>query len=135
MKAVRDFDKEYKMKVDKYGAYSVKGKVYDEFGNSANVSITINAADDVAPTITLSEISATGQVGKFIKIAKATVTDNKDAAGDIKLKIFVTDSNLKTICLSEAGFVATVAGEYIVTYSAVDSDGNYSFATYTITVK
>lgn len=135
MKAVRDFDKEYKIKVDKYGAYSVKGKVYDEFGNSANVSITINAADDVAPTITLSEISATGQVGKFIKIAKATVTDNKDAAGDIKLKIFVTDSNLKTICLSEDGFVATVTGEYIVTYSAVDSDGNYSFATYTISVK
>lgn len=135
MKAVGDFDKEYKIKVDKYGFYSVKGKVYDEFGNSANVSITINSADDVAPTITLSEISATGQVGKFIKIAEATVTDNKDAAEKIKLKVFVTDSNLKTVCLSENGFVATVAGEYIVTYSAADSDGNYSFVTYTITVK
>lgn len=135
MKAVKNFDKEYRIKVEEYGSYSVKGKVYDEFGNSSNISVTIKATDAVAPVITLSDTVTSGKVGKSIKLAKAIVTDNKDSSAEIKVKITVTDRYLKTVCISGDEFVATDAGEYVVIYSAADSDGNYAFASYTITVK
>jgi len=135
MKNVGDFGKEYRIKVEEYGNYRIQCRVYDEFGNSANVSITIKSADNVPPVITLSDKVTTGKVGKTIKLAKVVVTDNKDAANTVKVRITVTDRNLKTVCVDGDGFVATVAGKYTVTVSAVDSDGNYSFESYVVTVK
>lgn len=133
MKDITDFSKAYKIKTEKYGTYRISGEVYDEFSNRQKISISISVVDNVAPEITLSEKSATGKVGKTIKIANASVKDNKDE--QVSLSVFVTDPNLTTICVKDGKFEAKYSGVYTVTYSATDSDGNYSFVSYTITVE
>ena len=55
MSAIIDFDREYEISVDQLGAYKIIGNYGDGYNDDGYFEITINAYDEVAPVITISE--------------------------------------------------------------------------------
>ena len=144
-------DKEFKIKLDKEGVYTVLVTVTDAAGLKGRVSREIKVVKDSEPTIVLGKYSTKYNVGDMIKVAsaKALGVDGKelvDAEGNkLPIFIFVFDSEGKMNQLkgtdefnSSYGtetFKAEYTGTYRVCYLVKDGDGNVSYAEYEVTVK
>ena len=98
----------------KEGTYSIKAKVSDANGNSAQpVALTVEVKDITAPTITLSKSSVEFLEGSAFNARSylSNASDNKD--GDVTGKVQI-NSNVN----------ASKAGSYTVTYTVSDNAGN-----------
>lgn len=113
---------------EKAGVYAVKITATDKAGNASSkvVEISVEEAvvpvvDDVAPEIT-SNIATSGKVGEEITLS-VTVTDNVDAAADIKVEYQVKLGD-ETITVTNGKFTPSKEGTYTVTITATDKAGN-----------
>ena len=99
---------------------TIYGYVKDNAGNENTCSMVIKK-DTIAPVITASNITMyTSDVSSFDPLANVTVTDDYTSS----ITPTVQSSNL-----------AAIAGTYTITYKAVDSAGNPSTKSITVTVK
>ncbi|WP_288156296.1 immunoglobulin-like domain-containing protein [uncultured Sharpea sp.] len=109
----------------KEGTYSIKAKVSDANGNSAQpVALTVEVKDITAPTITLSKSSVEFLEGSAFNARSylSNASDNKD--GDVTGKVQI-NSNVN----------ASKAGSYTVTYTVSDNAGNKASNNLNVTVK
>jgi hypothetical protein len=103
------------------GTYTIIYTASDIEGNSASVSRTVNVLDTTAPVILLNgNQSITIELGSTYNDLGSTATDNFDGI-----------VNVSSVSLVNT----TSVGEYTVTYTSSDSNGNTSTAVRTVTVE
>ncbi len=131
-----DPSKTYQIVLNDIGRYYIKYVALDENGQVAENPISIRILDIVAPTIEVEKASTSAKVGESFTVAKITVTDNFDTLESLDVYCVVTAPNGKKQVVSLGGsYVPAVAGNYTVTFVAVDTTGNMSTASYIVSVK
>ena len=134
-----DPGREYTIKLDGYGQYSVSYTATDTFNqrkNTRSLNYTINVVDDVAPEIKFeAKFAETVKVGESMVIPKFSVTDNVSEEADITItKYVLTPSGvLVTIPENSNAVKATQAGKYEFRIIAVDKAGNVAMERVTVT--
>ena len=130
-----DIENEYYIDINKAGFYRIYYYFEDEFGNKETKpkpsSLEVVSRD--APTIKISGGDRTAKVGKNIKIGKATCSGLSE---DIEVHIFIRGpkGNFKTVDIEKMTYKVTLAGTYIVKYTAIDEWGNMATAEYKVKV-
>ena len=123
----RSIYSEYEFIPRVYGTYEIRYTI-----NGADMSYYIDVADEIAPEITInSTVLTRAKKGDKINYS-ATAKDNLD--GDVKVITTITDPTGRIRVLS-GEYAFTVAGEYILSFTAKDSRGNVTQKTYKIIVK
>lgn len=101
------------------GTHEVKIRLEDKHSNGKNYGTFMEVIEDTEAPVITAPASITGSVGGTIAYKKAvSVTDN--CFGDIKLDVDTSDVKLDRV------------GEYRVTYTATDSQGNSASCTLTL---
>ena len=137
---------------DYSGVYTITYTAKDAGGNIVSKSYGIRVQDTEKPTIVLSSydpFTSAVEVGKFIEIPAATLTDKGEILTDITTNVpydqrvdgvagtyweLVEGPSLNTT--GTVGFTPTVAGDYVIKYYGWDSAGNYTESkSYTITAQ
>ncbi|MFC0490752.1 immunoglobulin-like domain-containing protein, partial [Listeria grayi] len=104
------------------GTYTVTYSVTDSDGNTATKTITVTVKTNSQPVINAKDVAL--KVGDtFNPLSGVTAMDLED--GDLTSKIIVTANTVNTM----------QKGTYSVTYTVMDSDGNITTKTITVTVK
>ena len=135
---------------DYSGVYTITYTAKDSGGNIVSKTYGIRVQDTEKPSIVLSSYAPfTGavEVGKFIEIPAATLTDKGEILTDITTNIpfservdgvagtyweLVEGPSLNTT--GTVGFTPSVAGDYVIKYYGWDKAGNYTETkSYTIT--
>ena len=131
-----DYTKEYSFLAKESGKYVVYMEVEDSVGNSEIFAYSVGVADREPPVITLSGTYEEAKAGKSVILAKATVTDNRTPATDLKVYVVVVCPNWETV-MAENGkeFKPDQYGTYTVWYYVTDGDGNVAMQSYQFTVK
>ncbi len=126
-------DKAGSILLNEYGYYMVSYEANDG-RNLQPKRLSVYVADDIKPTVTLSEGYETQcSVGDTIKIATATVSDN--VTEELIVNVYVIPPKQTMIAVSNGGeFVANEKGKYSVYYYTEDEEGNVTFEHYDITV-
>lgn len=123
----------YKILCSVLGEYTVQYEAKDLNGKSSAWFYTITVVEKIAPVITLEKgIATNAKVGDFVKISKATLSE------EATLFVYITLPNSSMISFDYAqydGFTASEKGTYIVTYMAWDSTYNYIIEHYEIIVE
>lgn len=125
--------KEYKYKVTDYGSIEVSYESQDSLGNTENYSYVIHCKDKTAPVLSLSDAVTEGKVGKKIKIATLSASDDSGNDG-ITTFIALYDCDGVVKELTGDNFVADKAGVYKIVYMAFDAEGNVATIFYNVTV-
>ena len=123
----------YEIKLSVYGEYCVEYKSVDSNGKENLVVYYLTVKDDVAPEISLGAAVVTAKVGETVKVAEFTATDN--VSKDVSSFICVDGPDGVYTIVKDNQFVAEKAGKYIVKYMVWDEAGNYTFKSYTVTVR
>jgi len=102
-----------------------------------NEQLLINRAvtviDTTPPVIVLKEdIPSTFSVNREIVLPEAEVTDNNDLFLNYTITVKIDEESVNVLFNK---FTAEKAGEYLVTYTATDSNGNIATKQYTIEIK
>lgn len=135
---------------DYSGVYTVTYTAKDAGGNIVAKTIGIRVRDTEKPDIVLSSydpFTSAVEVGKFIEVPAATLTDKGVTLTDITTNVpyanrvagkagtyweLVEGPSLST--MGTVGFTPTVAGDYVIKYYGWDAEGNYTETKkYTIT--
>lgn len=130
MKDVTDFSSEHVIKINALGIYKIVGYATDG-ARRVNVSRQVVVKDNVAPTITFSNVNTTAKVGD-VKIAKYTVEDN---GTDVFVTVCVQCPDMSMINVSGDKFSAKEKGTYTVMVFATDETGNVGFNKYEVVVR
>ncbi len=111
-----------KLDITSPGEYEVTYSVTDSYGNNTTEIITVKVLSNESPQIEGVKDQTT-KVNKSLDLLNGvTATDKED--GDLTSSIVVDDSTLDI----------TIPGEYEVTYSVSDSDGNNTMEIITVEV-
>lgn len=101
-------------------------------GETVEKAYNFTVTDKTVPVITVEgTVYKTGVKNKFVKIASFTAADNESSVNMLTNVTF----NGEEINVFEGKFIPEEAGEYIVTFKAVDEYGNVSEYSYVITVR
>jgi hypothetical protein len=130
MKDVTDFSVEHVIKINSLGKYSITGSVSDG-ARITSINREVSVKDNVAPTITLSDIKYSAKTGD-VKIASYDINDN---GGSVFVTICVQCPNMMVVSVSNNKFRAEEKGVYTVMFFATDETGNVGFASYEVVVK
>lgn len=131
-----DGTREYSIKLDSFGKYTVTFTATDGAGRTAIETIIVNVVDIVKPTITLN-------VDKNVSVAKGktftlkySVRDDISSSENITVNIFFTDlkTNAFYTCNSNK-IIFEIAGEYEVFIYAKDEAGNFAYESVIVNVK
>lgn len=129
-----DPGKEYTVLLDKYGTYSFIYNAKDTSGRTYRYPIGVNVADDAAPVIRVEQAyDSKVKAGTKITLHAASVTDNVDE--DLTCSVFVKAPSGRIEMITADSFTPETAGEYTLTYFAMDSAGNIATLSYRITVE
>ncbi len=123
---------EYYIKLDRIGTYTYRYVVSDESGNPETVSKVFYVLDNESPVINIEKDKITGTVGKTITLPQWTITDNCD--NKVKVYVYVTDKNSKTLKVENGTITLSEKGKYTVVYVAYDSYGNCTIKKIPLTV-
>lgn len=123
----------HEIRLDSYGRYSVSYTATDGSDNNYRYSYSITVADITPPVITLGEADKLAKVGDTVKIASATVTD--DRSENLTVSVYLTLPDGRVMRLDGTAFVANQKGRFIVTYYATDEEGNVALESYAVTVE
>lgn len=124
--------KEYFVRFTQIGTYSISYITIDSAGNSSVYSFNIKVKDSEQPIITIN-----GTVPQKAKLGLVNLPSFKAEDNCTKTcitYITLTAPNNYTIILSNNSFTATMVGDYVVSYYAMDEEGNVAVKTYTIIV-
>ncbi len=131
-----DVHRDYVLKLDEYGVYTVKYSYTDQNGISDAVSYSIFVYNTVSPTIRVSGVEAgyTAKVkaGATVILPKYSATDDVTAKSELISYVSVFTPKAECIRADDLKFVTMHKGTYRVVYYSCDADGNY--ATFTIYV-
>ncbi len=120
-----------KFEFKKSGDYTFK-YIASVNGETVEKAYNFTVTDKTVPVITVEgTVYKTGVKNKFVKIASFTATDNESSVNMLTTVTF----NGEEINVFDGKFIPEEAGEYIVTFKAVDEDGNVSEYSYVITVQ
>ena len=133
LNGTQDASEDTAFTMDKLGTYTIFYTAVDGKKNTGRHIYTITVTDGEGPTITLLDHTKTAKPGETVTVAGTQVQDNITA--DCTVVTYVFDPEGVKIPVSGGTFVANMEGVYTVRYMAVDGDGNYSFASYEITVQ
>ncbi len=134
-----DPGREYTIKLEDYGAYSISYTASDTFNsrkNTRKLNYIINVVDDVAPEIKFeAKFAETVKVGDRMVIPKFTVTDNVSEEADITItKYVLTPSGVLVSIPENSNSVKAVQqGKYEFRVIAVDKAGNVAMERVTVT--
>lgn len=130
-----DINRDYYLKLDVTGTYQLMYSSADSSNSNAKPSGNVfRVASREKPVITVNGGDTKGKVGKTFEIGKATCTS---VSKKVELYAFVLGpiGNMKKVNLEEnREFTPTVAGDYTVTYVAIDEWGNMSTYKYVVKV-
>lgn len=135
MSNVTDFSKEYVIKLDKVGTYTLTG-TYGDGVNTAKINmlsgIKIQCVDTVPPVITVpnSNKNVNVKVGKTYTLPKATAVDNNGQS--VVVNVMVMDVDGKVQYSFDGKFKFEKKGTYVVMFYAEDSNGNIAIEHYTV---
>ncbi len=108
------------------GRYTITFTAYDVFGAASEEFFSIIEITDVLPTITTDSEQITVTTGSTLDlIAAFNVVATEITTGDLTDQVVVDDSNLDL----------TTAGEYTVTFTVSDDEGNTVSKTVTVIVE
>lgn len=132
--------------IDQSGKYRVTYHAEDSFGNAANLSRNVSVSDNVAPTLTVSEMPSTQFAkGDSVTFPDYTASDNQDAytvdvilvLPNCELFLLLHDENGEkeyytnnkelyraSFGLSDTSFCAEQTGTYVLRYVAYDESYN-----------
>lgn len=134
-----DPGREYTIKLDGYGQYSVSYTATDTFNqrnNTRQLNYTINVVDEIAPEIKFeAKFAETVKVGNSIVIPKFTVTDNVSEEADITITKYVLTPSGVLVAIPENSNAVNAgqAGKYEFRIIAVDKAGNVAMERVTVT--
>ncbi len=127
-------DKVYQFVCDQYGSYRLSYKVTDGSGNSITIRNVIKVWDDTPPVITVEDVPTTVKVGKTVTLPTGTATDN--VSGERIVYACIKNAAGRIYHVGEDGkFTFDKAGEYQLTYYAIDENGNMQTAVFVIRAK
>lgn len=133
-------DREYRVKLENYGQYTVVISAEDTFNQRANsrkYTYALNVDDDSAPIIEFNgEFQTEAKVGEAIVIPGFTVSDNISEAENIIVTKYVLTPNGVLVTIPEASnsLIAANVGEYEFRIIAMDEAGNITMIRKTVTV-
>ena len=116
-----------------YGTYTVYYYAKDTAGNVQTFTFQVTVVDSVAPEIKTEECDRFVALGKEIKPAEYTVSDDLSSADQITSYVCIVRPDGSGVSGKES-ITATMAGVYKIVYYAFDAYGNLSTQTYEITV-
>ena len=143
-------DKDYKIRLTKYGKYTVSYTAKSASGTSQEKKIIVISADDVKPVIEIEgQFKTVAKVNTEYVLHKAIATDNYDTEDKLKLYVFMFDpdgyiENITYIDeekgitvgnkFDETKYTFKKTGVYRVRYFVEDSYGNYDQKIFKVTV-
>lgn len=125
-------DRDYVVKADQYGDYSVLFYAEDSSGRRIDYVYGFSVLDQEAPQITINSPSTKANKGSTVKVASCKVTDNVDSDLKVYVCVWAPDGSVKKVGDT---FVAEFAGTYKVMYTCYDANGNAGINYYTVEVK
>ncbi len=126
----------YQIVLNEIGRYYIRYTAIDENGRPAEYPLSVRILDTEAPVMKIDKAATSAKVGESFTVAKVTVTDNYDALEKLDVYCIVTAPDGKKESVKLGGsYVPTVAGNYTITYIAVDTTGNMTTASYVVNVK
>lgn len=128
-------DKEYEIKLDKLGRYTVAYSAQDGAGRKTVASKIIEIIDDVLPTLELKgEYAESVSAGKSVKVKKYKLSDNGNTD---KIKVTVYCGTPKGVLeeVKDGKIQTKDKGTYTVYYFMTDENGNRNVATFTFEAK
>lgn len=128
----QDYTGDFTVELTKYGDYSISYEYSDSVGRPRTYTYAISAIDNVPPVIELGKYDVTAKVGKEVKLAAPTVTDNLGESCTVVVYVVDTEGVYKQA--TGGSFVPEKSGVYAVRYMAFDESGNYTIVSYKITV-
>ncbi len=115
-------DKEYKLRLTKYGQYIVEYSAKDFMDNSKKFSYSVNIFDREPPVVSVADTwSATASVGEKVTLPEVYVSDNASAVEEMTVYRYVRNPN---------GVVTKLGYDY-----TVNADGSLSYTKYTYTFR
>ncbi len=133
-----DPEKEYTVKLDRYGQYRVAYTAADtDLGMTTRLPYTITVLDTVAPIIECrGETARTAKMGDVLAISSFDVSDNVTAKEELTVCVFVKTPSGALVYLSNGAdsIRATREGVYAFVITATDAAGNCAVQTVTYTV-
>lgn len=131
-------DRDYQVKFDEYGEYTVFYTVLDGNDRQATISYKITIVDTQAPVLTLlkgytEKTVISAKLGSTVEISGYSVSDDIDSKDKITVFTAIVDPTNSTAIVTDK-FKATMKGNYTVCYYAYDSAGNYTSTYYTVRV-
>lgn len=126
----------YEILFDEYGSYVLVYTVVDANGQTFRYRPNVEVSDREAPQVSL-EGAKTEKV-KFnatVKLKTPIVTDNIDAADDLKITILIQDPYGYSFVVEEKSYTFTIEGIYNIYYRVEDSSGNYTLLHYDVRVE
>jgi len=125
--------REYVFTAKSYGDYRVTYYAEDQNSNPVTMSAVVIVADEVAPTVTVSDKTVTVPHEVVYKINNYTVSDNITSTENLTLTIFVMDDKSSVVSVGEE-FETKYEGTYTVYIYCEDEAGNSAYATFTVIV-
>ena len=142
-----DTTKVYELELTYVGVFRVRYNYKANTGTrtkSEETSYVINCADNIDPTIVFDEginenTLITMKVGNTHIIKGFTVSDNLTSTEDLFTRVLIYNENYSTVAYDVMGkfngeYTFNQTGNYIVSVYCQDAVGNYSIATYSISV-
>ena len=118
-------------KLEKLGIYEVV-YTYENDGEVAQGNRIITTFDATAPILKLQQAKISARLNQTVRLAKYETSDDST----LRPKIIVTVTHDgEAVNIFNNAFQATKKGIYVVTYYAVDAQGNSVTAQYEVNVK
>lgn len=130
-----DASKTYTFLCAEYGIYTVVYTGIDGSNQTSSQTYMIRVWDDEAPTITVKEIAKNQKLNATVVLPDATVSDNVTASNKCTTFVSVKTPKGQVETVKNGRYTFKYAGEYTITYCAMDKNGNPVFYTYTVNVK
>ena len=131
-------DREYELKLDSIGFYSVLYEYSDQNGGSCAYAYSPIVRDETAPVLTVSGVKEGSTVsavyGATVKVANYTVTDNVSSGEALFTTVCIMAPSGFFTQVTDGKFYAKEKGNYTVIYFCYDEAGNNTTFTYIVKV-
>ena len=135
------YERDYQIKLDKYGDYLIYYYAVDSNENEAVYSYVITVTDTTPPVVTIINPQTEGNVNKEINIASIRISDNSSKTFTIYVCVKVPNGKIYSLVnvdekmVVSKSFTPQTTGKYTIYYYVEDESGNTSCVSYEINVR
>ena len=117
-----------------YGKVSVEYIIEDASGNSSTKKKSIYVVDRVAPIVNAIDIAGEVSVGEKYSFPNFTAIDNSNKACTVSVTVTDPYGSMHWVKPIDGKYeyVFKISGNYVVTFSAMDTDGNTTKVNYNV---